>query len=71
MKKTMLTYRTLNKFEKEFSTEHYKPEQIKSIEFAAYVANMNQCDNPKWTDEDIFRDFIRILEIDKIEIILR
>lgn len=67
MKKTMLTYKTLDRFEREYKTEHYTPEQIKTIEHAAYVANMNQCNNPEWTESDIFADFIRVLVIHKIE----
>ena len=67
MKKTMLTYKTLDRFEREYKTEHYTPEQIETIEHAAYVANMNQCNNPEWTEADIFADFIRVLGIHKIE----
>lgn len=67
MKKTMLTYKTLDRFEREYKTEHYTPEQIETIEHAAYVANMNQCNNPEWTEADIFADFIRVLEVHKIE----
>lgn len=67
MKKTMLTYKTLDRFEREYKTEQYTPEQIKTIEHAAYVANMNQCNNPNWTESDIFADFIRVLGIHKIE----
>lgn len=67
MKKTMLTYKTLNRFEREYKTEQYTPEQIETIEHAAYVANMNQCNNPDWTEADIFTDFIRVLGIHKIE----
>ena len=67
MKKTMLTYKTLDRFEREYKTEHYTPEQIETIEHAAYVANMNQCNNPDWTEADIFADFIRVLGIHKIE----
>ena len=67
MKKTMLTYKTLDRFEREYKTEQYTPEQIETIEHAAYVANMNQCNNPDWTESDIFADFIRVLGIHKIE----
>lgn len=67
MKKTMLTYKTLDRFEREYKTEHYTPEQIETIEHAAYVANMNQCNNPEWTEADIFADFIRVLGVHKIE----
>lgn len=67
MKKTMLTYKTLDRFEREYKTEHYTPEQIETIEHAAYVANMNQCNNPDWTEADIFADFLRVLGIHKIE----
>lgn len=67
MKKTMLTYKTLDRFEREYKTEHYTPEQIETIEHAAYVANMNQCNNTEWTEADIFADFIRVLGVHKIE----
>ena len=67
MKKTMLTYKTLDRFEREYKTEQYTPEQVETIEHAAYVANMNQCNNPDWTEADIFADFIRVLEVHKIE----
>lgn len=67
MKKTMLTYKTLDRFEREYKTEQYTPEQIETIEHAAYVANMNQCNNPDWTESDIYADFIRVLGIHKIE----
>jgi hypothetical protein len=68
MKKTMLTCETLDRFEKEYKTEQYNANQIAQIEFAAYVANMNRCGHPEWTDADVFADFLRVLEIDKIEI---
>lgn len=71
MKKTMLTYKTLDRFEREYKTEHYTPEQIETIEHAAYVANMNQCNNPDWTESDIFADFIRVLGIHKVDSIRR
>lgn len=67
MKKSMLTCETLDRFESEYKTEHYTPEQIGTIEHAAYVANMNKCNNPDWTEADIFADFIRVLGIHKIE----
>ena len=67
MKKSMLTCETLDRFEREYKTEHYTPEQIETIEHAAYVANMNRCSHPEWTEADIFADFIRVLGIHKIE----
>ena len=67
MNKTMLTYKTLDRFEREYKTEHDTHEQIETIEHAAYVANMNQCNNLDWTEADIFADFIRVLGIHKIE----
>lgn len=67
MKKTMLTVRTLSRFEAEYKTAHYTAEQIETIEHAAYVANMNQCNNPEWTEADIFADFLRVLSIHHIE----
>lgn len=67
MKKSMLTCDTLDRFEREYKTEQYTPEQVEMIEHAAYVANMNQCNNPDWTETDIFADFIRVLGVHKIE----
>ena len=66
MKKTMLTYKTLDRFETEYKIEHYSSTEIKEIEFAAYVANMNRCSRPEWTENDIYIDFLRVLKIHKI-----
>lgn len=69
MKKTMLTYKTLDRFEAENDVlSLYTAEQIKTIEFAAYVANMNTCAHPDWTDDDVYRDFLRVLKIHKIPV---
>lgn len=67
MKKTMLTYKTLDRFEAEYKTEQYTKAQIEAIEMAAYIANMNQSAHRDWTAGDIFADFLRILDIDHIE----
>ena len=67
MKKTMLTYKTLDRFEAEYKTEQYTKAQIEAIEMAAYIANMNQSAHRDWTGDDIFADFLRILDIDRIE----
>lgn len=67
MKKTMLTYKTLDRFEAEYKTEQYNKAQIEAIEMAAYIANMNQSAHRDWTGDDIFADFLRILDIDRIE----
>lgn len=67
MKKSMLTYKTLDRFEAEYKTEQYAKAQIEVIEMAAYIANMNQAAHRDWTDDDIFADFLRILDIDRIE----
>lgn len=67
MKKTMLTYNTLSSFEKEYETAQYTKAEIKEIEFSAYVANMNKCNNPEWTEIDVFNNFIQILEIQRIK----
>lgn len=67
MKKTMLTYKTLDRFEAEYKTEQYTEAQIDTIEMAAYIANMNQSAHRDWTVDDIFADFLRILDIDRIE----
>lgn len=68
MKKTMLTAATLDRFEKDYTTENYTPDEIGKIEFAAYVANMNACNHAEWTESDIFNDFLRVLAIDKITV---
>lgn len=67
MKKTMLAYKTLDRFEAEYKTEQYTKAQIEAIELAAYIANMNRSAHRDWTDNDIFADFLRILDIDHIE----
>jgi hypothetical protein len=66
MKKTMLTYKTLDRFEAECITENYTEAEIEAVEHAAYVANMNTCAHPEWTEADIFNDFMRVLSIHKI-----
>lgn len=68
MEKTMLTYRTLDRFEAEYQTEHYTDAEIEKIEHSAYVANMNQCNNPEWNDSNIFDDFLRVLGIHKVTV---
>ena len=40
MKKTMLTCKTLDRFEAEYNTTQYTPDEIEKVEFAAYVANI-------------------------------
>lgn len=67
MKKTMLTYETLKKFEGEFVTEMYTEEEIKKIEFCAYVANMGD----RGTEEEIFKNFLRVMRIEGISYELR
>ena len=69
MTKTMLTYRTLDRFERDYKTEHYTKQQIAKIELAAYVANMNRVSHPEWNERNIFEDFLRVLKIDKIDLI--
>lgn len=61
MKKTMLTYKTLDRFEREYETAQYNADEIETIEHCAYVANMNQCNHPEWNENDIFADFLRCL----------
>lgn len=68
MKKTMLTSKTLERFEAEYNTNQYTPDEIEKVEFAAYVANMNTCNHPEWTESDIFIEFLRVLSIDKITV---
>lgn len=68
MEKTMLTCDTLYRFEAEYITENYTEQEIKTVEHAAYVANMNECAHPEWTEADIFNDFLRVLKICKIAV---
>lgn len=68
IKKSMLTCDTLYRFEAENDISIYDADQVKRIEDAAYVANMNKCGHPEWTEEDIYNDFLRVLGIHKIEI---
>lgn len=68
MKKTMLTSDTLSRFEAEYITDNYTEKEIETVEHCAYAANMNECAHPEWTEDDIFRDFLRILKIHKITI---
>lgn len=67
MKKTMLTYRTLDRFEAEYITTEYSEAEIKKIETAAYAANLNgSCGG--WNEDEIYADFLRILAIDHIQL---
>lgn len=66
MTHTMLTDKTLTRFEAEYIAGNYTAEDVEKIEFAAYVANMNKCAHPEWTESDIFADFLRVLAIDGI-----
>lgn len=69
MKKTMLTYKTLDRFEAENDVlGFYTNEQIEKIEYCAYVANMNRSAHPDWTDDDVYDDFLRVLAIEKIPV---
>lgn len=70
MKKTMLTYRTLDRFEDEYKTEQYTEEQIRMIEHNAYVANMSTCAHPEWTEEDVYNWFMYCMtETDHLELV--
>lgn len=40
MKKTMLTYKTLDRFEKVINPDTLTAEQVQEVEFLAYCANM-------------------------------
>ena len=40
MKKTMLTYKTLDRFEKAINPDTLTAEQVQEVEFLAYCANM-------------------------------
>ena len=65
--KTMLTYRTLDRFEREYRTNSYTETEISKIEHAAYVANMNKTANHNWGENEIFTDFLRVLGLHGIE----
>ena len=68
-KKTMLTYRTLDRFEEEYTVDQYTEAEIERIEHDAYVANMNVCAHPEWTEDDIFAWFLHcVKDIDGIEL---
>lgn len=69
IKRTMLTYKTINRFEAEYVTDQYTSSEIEKIELAAYVANMNNCAHPEWTGSDIFNDFLRVLKNHKIAVV--
>lgn len=68
-KKTILTYKTLNRFEAEYVVDQYTASEIEAIEDASYVANMNECVHPEWKEDDIFDDFLRVLKIHKIIVV--
>lgn len=68
MKKTMLTCKTLDRFEAEYNTAQYTPDEIEKVEFAAYVASIHICNHSEWTESDIFKEFLRVLAIDKITV---
>lgn len=68
MKKTMLTSKTLDRFERETNVDLYTPTEIQAIELAAYVANMTAGNHPEWDENNIYNEFVRVLAIDKIEI---
>jgi len=68
MKKTMLTFDTLTQFEKEYKTDMYTEEELAAVEHSAYVANMNRCSHPEWTQADVYNDFIRVLSIHHVEL---
>lgn len=68
MKKTALTYDTLTTFEKRYVINLYNSRHIERIEHAAYCANMNRNAHENWTDEDVFSDFLRILDVDGIRL---
>lgn len=69
IKKTMLTYKTIDRFNAEYITNRYTPCEIKAIEDASYVANMNNYAHPEWRDDDIFNDFLRVLKNHKITVV--
>lgn len=59
MQKTMLTYRTLDRFEKEYCVDLFDEAQIKEIERVAYAVNMGRGND---TDEYIYSRFIDCLK---------
>lgn len=68
MKMTALTYTTLHRFELENVIDCYTEKEIETIEYAAYVANMNECAHPEWTEQDVYNDFLRILSYHELPI---
>ena len=69
IKKTMLTYKTIDRFNAEYITDQYTTSEIKAIELASYVANMNNYAHPEWRNDDIFNDFLRVLKNHKITVV--
>ena len=61
----ILTRRSVRNFDPERLPSE---EQIAKIELAAYVANMNSVSHPEWNEKNIFDDFLRVLKIDKIDL---
>ncbi len=58
MKKTMLTYRTLDRFETLVDISTLTAEQIKKIEFDAYCANMGRTGE---TEESAWAWFVHLV----------
>lgn len=71
MTKTMLTCKTLERFEAENLVYDYTDRELKLIEDAAYIANTNNLSVPGWDDTDIYADFLRILSIYDITVTAR
>ena len=66
MKKTMLTYKTIEKFEREFIT-NYTEDDEKKIDYCAYVANIGA----EGSEEEIFKNFLRVMRIENVPYELR
>lgn len=66
MKKTMLTYKTIERFEREFIT-NYTEDDEKKIDYCAYVANIGA----EGSEEEIFKNFLRVMRIEGVPYELR
>lgn len=73
MRKTMLTFDLLTRFEREYQTAQYTLDELSEIETDARIAMFNRhshYDNGEnWTEDDIYADFLRCLNIGKITLI--
>lgn len=66
MKKTMLTYKTIERFERDYVI-NYTEDDEKKIDYCAYVANIGA----EGTEEEIFKNFLRVMRIENVPYELR